>query len=84
MVGLIHHIFLDWIEARGGIEAVSAVKRRARVSKDKVFRLSEVYDDEEFQRLLGAGAEVLEMSQSRFEDEFAAVCFEDIRKRWPT
>jgi hypothetical protein len=84
MVGLIHHIFLDWVKVRRGVEAVSEVKRRAGVPEEKVFRLSEVYDDEEFQRLLGAGGEVLGLSQSRFEDEFAAACFEDILERWPT
>ena len=84
LVGLIHHMLLDWIKARGGVEAVSEVKRRARVPAQKQFRLSEVYDDEEFQRLLAAVGEVLGLSQSQLEDEFAAACFEDLLGRWPT
>ena len=84
MVGLIHHLFLDWVEARGGVAAVSEVKRRAGVPEQEMFRLSEVYDDEEFLRLLAAGGEVLGLSQSQFEDEFAAACFEDLLGRWPT
>jgi hypothetical protein len=77
-------MFFDWIEARGGVEAVSEVKRRAGVPEQKQFRLSEVYDDEEFQRLVAAGAEILALGQSQFEDEFAAACFEDLLGRWPT
>jgi hypothetical protein len=77
-------MFFEWVKARGGAEAVSAVKRRARVPGQKQFRLSEVYDDEEFQRLLAAGGEILGLSQSQFEDEFAAACFEDLLGRWPT
>lgn len=84
MVGLIHHVYFDWIKARVGVEAVTEVKRLARVPGQKQFRLSEVYEDEEFQRLLAAGIETLGLSQSQFEDEFATACFEDFLERWPT
>jgi hypothetical protein len=77
-------MLFDWIEARRGVEAVSEVKRRARVPGQKQFRLSEVYDDEEFQRLLAAGGEILGLGESQFEDEFAAACFEYLLERWPT
>ena len=50
MVGLIQKLLMDLVEESAGADAVAEVKRRADVPADRVFRMDEVYDDEEWRR----------------------------------
>jgi hypothetical protein len=83
MVGLIHKILFDLLEETGGTEAVLEVKRKAGVDEDKAFRMDEVYDDQEWQRLLGAACDVLGVTQEQAEEAYADFFCKDAMKRWP-
>ena len=83
MVGLIHKLLFDLIEEMAGMEKVLQVKRKAGVAEDKEFRMDEVYDDDEWQRLFGATCEVLGVSEDQAIDAFADIFFKDSMSRWP-
>jgi hypothetical protein len=84
MLGLIPKILLDLTHARAGPRGASEVRRRAGVPEEKRYRLDAVYPDEEWQRLLRAACEVLNLSQDDFEVEFADFFGRDSVLRWPT
>ena len=81
MVGLIHKLLFDLIEEMAGMEKVLEVKRMAGVEEDKAFRMDEVYDDDEWQRLFSATCEVLGVTQDQAEEVFAEFFFKDTMKR---
>ena len=83
MVGLIHKILFDLIEETAGREKVLEVKRKAGVEEDKAFRMDEVYDDDEWQRLFSATCAVLGVTQDQAEETYADFFCKDSMKRWP-
>lgn len=83
MVGLIHKMLLDLVEAAAGADAVPEVKRKAGIDESKVFKLDEVYEDAEWQRLLAATCKTLNLSPEDAEAAFADHFFEDALGRWP-
>lgn len=83
MVGLIQKLLLDLVEARAGAGAVSEVRRRAEVPPDRIFRIGEVYSDEEWQRLLRAACDVLDLSEGEAMEGFAEVFMGDALSRFP-
>lgn len=83
MVGLIQKFLLDLVQDKAGPEAVSEVRRRAGVPADRVFRIGEVYSDEEWQRLLSAAYSVLGLTDQQFMDEYAEVFGRDALSRFP-
>jgi hypothetical protein len=82
MVGLIQKLLLDLVEEKAGLEAVAEVKRRASVPPDRIFRIGEVYSDEEWQRLLRAACEVLGGSEADVMDAYAEVFGRDALSRF--
>ena len=84
MVGTIQKILLDMVEGEAGAEAVAAVKRSAGVPVDRVFRLDTVYPDDEWQRLLAAACEILQVTRAQAMETYARYFCEDAVKRWPT
>ncbi|MCH7988964.1 MAG: heme NO-binding domain-containing protein [Planctomycetes bacterium] len=84
MVGLIPKLLLDLIESTATLDAVKEVKRLAGVPPDKKYSISETYDDDEWQRLLAATCDVLQISPEQAEEAFAEFFFKDSLKRWPT
>lgn len=83
MVGLVQKLLMDLIEESAGADAVAEVKRRADVPADRVFRMDEVYDDEEWRRLLVATCDVLELTPDQAEQAFADYFCKDALQRWP-
>ncbi|MCH8315844.1 MAG: heme NO-binding domain-containing protein [Planctomycetes bacterium] len=83
MVGLIHKLLFDLIEEMADKEKVLEVKRKAGVDEDKAFRMDEVYDDDEWQRLFAATCTVLGVTQEQAEEAFAEFFYKDSTKRWP-
>ena len=83
MVGLIQKLLMDLIEESAGAEASAEVKRRADVPADRVFRMDEFYDDEEWRRLFAATCEVLNITPEQAEEAFADFFFKDSQRRWP-
>lgn len=83
MVGLIQKILFDLIETSAGADALAEVKRRAEIPVDKVFRIDEVYDDEEWRRMFAATCNVLNITQEQAEEVFADFFYKDSLKRWP-
>ena len=83
MVGLIHKLLFDLIETSAGADSLAEVKRRAEVPGDKVFRMDEVYDDEEWRRIFAATCDVLNITREQAEEVFADFFCEDSLKRWP-
>lgn len=82
MIGLIQKTLLDLVESKGGIEAVHEVRARAQVPEDRVFRIGDVYGDEEFQRLLSSSLEVLNLNRAQIFDAFADQFFKDATVRF--
>ena len=83
MVGLIQKLLFDFIEETAGPEKLLEVKRLAGVPAEKVFRMDEVYEDEEWQRLFSATCEVLGVTQEQAEEAYAEFFYKDGMKRWP-
>lgn len=82
MVGLIQKTMIDLIEEKGGAAAVAAVREKAAIPVDRVFRIGDVYPDDEFQRLLAATCEVLNVKAEQAFDAFAEVFFKDATVRF--
>ncbi|HUU85280.1 MAG TPA: heme NO-binding domain-containing protein [Phycisphaerae bacterium] len=83
MVGLIQKTLFDLIESAASASAVAEVKRRAGVPEDKMFRMDEVHDDNEWRRLLAAACEVLNITQEQAEAAFADFACKDFLRRFP-
>lgn len=83
MVGLIQKILFDLIDETAGPGAIAEVRRRANVPLDKVFRIGEVYSDQECQRLFDSAREVLELSEQEVEAAYADQFCRDAIKRFP-
>jgi hypothetical protein len=83
MVGLIQKVLLDLIHEKAGPEAVDEVKRRANVPDDRVFRIGEVYSDDEWQRLFAVSLDVLDLSQDQAYEAYAQAFCADARQRFP-
>jgi len=71
MIGLIQKILFDLVEEKGGTKAVLEVKRRAGVSPEQIFRVGEVYPDDEWQRMFAATCEVLEVTEAQAVEVYA-------------
>ena len=84
MIGLIQKILFDLVQERAGHEAVSELKRRAGVPEGKIFRIGEVYSDEEWQRLLSAACAVLHMNEEQAMEAYADVFGRDAMTRFST
>ncbi len=84
MLGLIPHVLLDLVEARGGAHQVTAVKERAGIPEGRKYRLGDAYPDEECLALLEATCAELGMSQSAAEAAFSEHFIKDAVTRWPT
>ncbi|RYZ75648.1 MAG: hypothetical protein EOP05_07265 [Proteobacteria bacterium] len=82
MMGLIQKTMIDLVEAKGGLQAVKLVRTRAQLPDDRVFRIGDVYPDEEFQRLLQATCDVLGVEKQKVFDEFAGHFFKDATVRF--
>ncbi len=82
MVGLIQKVCIDVVEKLGGAEAVLRVRERAGLPSDRLFRLGEVYADDECQRLFQASAEVLGLSEAEFLNAYADRFGRDAQKRF--
>lgn len=83
MVGLIHKVLFDLIESIGGSEAVEAVRAKAGVDPDMLFRMDEAYDDTQWQSIYAATLETLELSSEEADEAFAAYFVKDALERWP-
>lgn len=83
MVGLMPKTLLDFVESSAGAERACEVRRLAGISDDRRFRIDEVYDDDEWRRMLDAARVVLDVSQADAERAFADFFFEDALRRWP-
>ncbi|NOT00486.1 MAG: hypothetical protein HOP29_07645 [Phycisphaerales bacterium] len=83
MIGLIHVLLFDLIEAKAGPDGVREVKRRAEVPADRQFRIDQPYDDEEWRRLFTATGTVLGVTPEQAEVAFAGHFYRDSQKRWP-
>ncbi len=83
MVGLIQKILLDLVDEKAGPEAVAEVKRRAGVAPERIFRIGEVYSDDEWQRLLNAATDVLHASDAELLDAYAERFGRDALRRFP-
>jgi Haem-NO-binding len=83
MIGLIQKVLLDLVEERAGVDAVSAVRLSAGVPPDRVFRIGEVFSDDEWQRLLRAACDVLHCNETEAMDAYAEVFGRDALTRFP-
>jgi hypothetical protein len=82
MVGFVQKVCLDLVEARGGEEAVLRVREMALVPEDRLFRIGEVYADDEFQRLVGASLKVLNLTEEQYVELYADHFCRDAEKRF--
>jgi len=82
MVGLIQKVLLDLVEQEGGFEAVHRVREKAGVPSDRLFRLGEVYADDEFQRLFKATVEVLDLNEDQIFKSYADRFCKDAQRRF--
>ncbi len=83
MLGYPFKPLLQAIETKGGPDAVAEVMRRAGVPTDRTYRMSEIYADEECQRMLTAAGEVLSLSAADTCEAWAEAFLEDTQKRFP-
>jgi hypothetical protein len=83
MIGLIQRVLFDLVEEKGGRRAVEKVKERAGVPADKIFRIGEVYPDDEWLRLLAATCEVLGVSETEAMEAYAETFGRDALTRFP-
>jgi hypothetical protein len=84
MVGLICKVLIDLVRTAGGDEAVAKVMQRANVTTGSEFKLSAVYDDAQWQRLLGAACETLAVTPEQAEEAYADFFVKDALARWGT
>jgi heme-NO-binding protein len=84
MVGLIQKIYVDMVLALGGEKALQEIKRLADVPPDMEFQINTVYSDEQWQRLLAAGLQVLNVSLEQAEKTYADYFGKDAIQRFPT
>jgi hypothetical protein len=84
MVGVIQKILLDLVEGEAGPEAVLEVRQRAGVPAERTFRIDTAYADDEWNRLLQAACEVLNVSREQALDLYAEYFCQDALRRWPT
>ena len=83
MLGYPFRPLMNAILAKGGPEAAAEVKRRAEVPPERSYRMSEIYADEECQRLLAAAGDVLAMTAEQVCEIWADAFLEDTQKRFP-
>lgn len=83
MVGLIQKVLHDLALQRGGAQAVARIYEAAGVPPDRNFRIDTVYPDDEWQRLLVAACEVLQLGPEAFENAYAEQFGSDALRRWP-
>jgi hypothetical protein len=83
MVGLIQKILFDMILDIGGEEKLAEIKKLAKLPPDRSFQINLVYSDEEWQRLLDATLQVLNVTQEQAEDVYSDYFFKDVIKRFP-
>lgn len=84
MVSLIQKMLFDMIQNMAGEQTVIEVKRRARVPVDKQFQINTVYSDEEWQAILAAAVEVLNVTPEQVDEVYADYFYKDALKRFPT
>lgn len=84
MVGLIQKILFDMIREIGGEQGLLEVKRLANVPLDKEFQINLVYSDEEWQRLLDAATQLLNVTREEVDAIYAEYFMKDSLKRFPT
>lgn len=83
MIGLIPRVLFDLVASAASPEAVAEIIRRAGVSPEKRFGMSDICDDAEWRRLFRATCEVLKVSQAEAEELYAERFLADALRRWP-
>jgi len=83
MVGIIPKILLNLVGSLAGHEAECKVLKQAGLPGDHVFRLSEVYSDEQWKLLLKASCDCLKISESEALKAYAEAFGQDALARWP-
>ncbi len=81
MVGVIHQLFLAFVEKNFGAPAAAEVKRRAGVAEGQDFRMDAAYSDEEWQRLLGAAVALSGLDRDQAELAFGRFCGQELSVR---
>lgn len=84
MVGLIHQILMDLLRSQGGDDLVEDVVRIAKGTQPPLYRINASYPDEEWQRLVQATCQRLDVTLEQVEDLFAEAFLQDALRRWPT
>ncbi|WED41988.1 heme NO-binding domain-containing protein [Legionella cardiaca] len=84
MIGLIQKILLNMVHSIKGEEGVTQLKKLAQVPQDKNFQINNVYTDEEWQRLLTAALDLLQLNQEEIEALYADYFCNDVIVRFPT
>lgn len=82
MIGLIQKNFLDLVESNAGADGVEKVRTLAQIPVDRVFRIGDVYGDDEFQRLFAATCTVLSVTPEKAYELFADQFFKDATVRF--
>ena len=83
MVGTIPKILLDLVESTSGTAGVHEVRRLAEVPAERVYRFSEVYDDDEWRRLFRSSCKFLKLSETEALKAYTEAFGNDALKRWP-
>lgn len=83
MVGVIQKVLIDLALREGGPQAVDRIYQAAGIPMDRRFRIDTVYPDDEWQRMLAAACEVLQMTPPAFEAAYAEQFGRDALQRWP-
>jgi hypothetical protein len=76
-------LLLEWVEHTRGSQAASRIRRRAGCPADRIFRITELCTDEEWQRVLSAAVEELGCTPTALDDGFAKAFITDARQRFP-
>ncbi len=84
MVGLIQKLFMDMVWSIGGDEAVNKIKQAANLPLDHTYQICDVYPDDEWQRVLAAGLELLNITPEQADEVYADYFLNDAIKRFPT
>ncbi|NRB41013.1 MAG: heme NO-binding domain-containing protein [Pseudomonadales bacterium] len=82
MIGLIHSIFLGFLDTQCDQQTKEGILKKAGFDVDTEFRLDTVYSDEQWQRLFSIAVETLGVSVEAAEQGLAKKFYEDALERW--
>ena len=83
MLGLLYRIAFTWLHEQGGPDALGEVMQRVGIAPERVFRMNEMYSDEEWRHIFAASCEVLGLSTRQAERSFAGSFIRDAERRFP-